>query len=318
VSPKPAVRASGLIGGPMPEKEPRPDTEPLVRALNRAGIGGMPAAVWAAIATALAPAGVHYSPADVESFARAHPDQVDRHETRDGPCYQPPFDPQREAIKAVLAVPSIERGVRELIGPSTVEDDVAVALVGLLRTSADDPGVRSYLHLYLPAQCADGEGRGIEALRALAGEREVDRLLVAALSRRAGRVSAPEAVALRREAVELFASTGQPGEAAAERARLASSLQAAGDVPGAVREMEHALDDYRRLAMRDSFQDRFVAVALLNLGRLYSDAGRRGDAVKTLKAAVAGFKAIAREDHRFTEEVLLARQELRRVRRRRR
>ena len=57
----------------MPEKEPRPDTEPLVRALNRAGIGGMPAAVWAAIATALAPAGVHYSPADVESFARAHP-----------------------------------------------------------------------------------------------------------------------------------------------------------------------------------------------------------------------------------------------------
>jgi hypothetical protein len=77
------------------------------------------------------------------------PDQVEQHETEHGLCYRSPFDPEREAIQVVLAAPSIERGVRELIGPSTVEDEVAVALVELLRTSGGEAGVRYYLSLYL-------------------------------------------------------------------------------------------------------------------------------------------------------------------------
>jgi hypothetical protein len=82
--------------------------------------------------------------------------------------------------------------------------------------------------------------------------------------------------------------------------------------------MEHALDDYLTLARRQPFQRKFVALTLLNLGRPYSDAGRRRDAIRTTKAAVLEFEAVAREDHRFTDEVLLARQELRRLRWRRR
>lgn len=293
-------------------------SEPLRDALNWSFTFGFPVEVWVAVATALAPEGVAYRPRDAEAFARAHPHQVERHEGGDGVLYRPPFDPRAEGIRAVLAEPSLARRVAEAFGPFTVEDRVAVALVGMLRSPVKDrPGVWSYLRRYLPAQCADGEGKGIEALSELAGEPEVDRLLAAALSRRAARVPPRDAIALCRRAVVLFESLDEPGEAAGERAALSSKLQAVGDLQGALREMNHALTDHRALCARNPFHRRFVALALLNLGKLYRDAGRRRDALTATKAAISEFERIAREDYRFADEVRLAKTQLRRIRWRR-
>jgi tetratricopeptide (TPR) repeat protein len=293
-------------------------SEPLRKALNWSFTFGFPVEVWVAIATALAPEGVEYRPRDAEAFARAHPNQVERYDGGEGVLYRPPFDPQTDAFRAVLAEPGLARQVAEAFGPFTIEDRVAVALVGLLRSPAKDrPGVWSYLRRYLPAQCADGEGRGIDALGELAGEPEVDRLLATALSRRAARLPARDAIAPRREAIALFESLGERGEAAGERATLSSSLRAAGDLEGALHEMNRALNDYRTLSARNPFHRRFVALTLLNLGTLYRAAGRRRDAVTATKAAVSEFERIAREDHRFADEVRLAKAQLRRIRWRR-
>lgn len=278
----------------MDDPGERQAAEPLLHALNWAFTFGFPIEVWVAIATALGSR--RYQPADAETFARAHPDQVEHYDTADGTLYRPPAQPKRQA-------------------DPELEDRVAVALVGLLGSPvAERPAVRSYLQRYLPAQCADGTGRGIEALRALPADPETDRLLAAALSRRAGRVPTPRRASIRREAIARYTAAGALDEAIEERTALAATLERSGDLEAALGELHQALAEYQDLASRDPFYTRFVALTLLNIGRLRRDTGRRREARAATKAALEMFRALAREDHRFADEVRLAQDQLRQLR----
>src|SRR5579884_843307 len=224
------------MGGPGE----RQSDEPLRQALTWASTCGFPIEVWLVIASALGSR--PYQPADAERFARAHPDQVEHDDTADGTLYRPPAQPTRRA-------------------DPELEDRVAVALVGLLGSrAAERPAVRCYLHRCLPAQCADGTGRGIEALRALPAHPETERLLAAALSRRAGRVPTPRRASILREAIAHYTAAGALAEATEERGALAATLERAGDLEAAINELNQVLAEYQDLASRDPFYTRRVAL----------------------------------------------------------
>lgn len=280
-------------------KDQKKPVEPLLNALTRAGIEGFPVEIWLATATAMAPAGVRYQVADAEALCRARPTQVSVHETKEGKRYEL----QVGADRAALSTP-----------PSTVEDDIAAALIDLLDKPASDPGVHRYLKRCLAAQCADGTGAGIDALRARADRPDVALLLADALDRRASRLPSSQKVVVRREAVTLFAAAGQLAKSAEVRAVLSGDLAAAGDLTAAIEELRLAAADYQLAALSDPFYLRFVAVVQLNLGRLHSRAGRRGDARAATRKAVALFESIAAQDHRFADEVRLARRQLKQLR----
>ncbi|WP_328606463.1 hypothetical protein OG943_42150 [Amycolatopsis sp. NBC_00345] len=306
-----------MAAGKTPKRQgsrPGKPVEPLLDALTRSGIGGFPIEIWLAMANAMAPAGVRYQDADAKALCRARPDQVSAHQTADGMRYQLAVGADGAVGRLLMSDPSIAAAMEDTFGPFTVEDKIAAALIELLDTPASDPGVRRYLERHLPAQCADGTGSGIGALRARAGERGIDLLLAKALDRRASRVSSAEKVAMRREAVTLFAAAGAVAESAELRGVLSADLAAAGDLAAAIEELELAAADYRQEAARNSFQLKFVALTELNLGRLYSRAGRRGDARTATKTAVALFASIAAEDHRFADEVQVARRQLKQLR----
>jgi tetratricopeptide (TPR) repeat protein len=295
-------------------RKPAGPPEPLLRALDWAGIMGFPGEIWATIATALAPDGVTYRATDVESFARAHPKQVHRYVAGSGSMYSRERDSGRDAMNAVLSEPHIARSIDALLGPNRVEDRISTALVALYRTHPANDDVRSYLHRCLPDWCADGTGAGLDALRAAGRAPDVDYLLGGALLKRAAREPAAEGLRLQHEAIERFEAAGHEVEAAEARRGIARSLRASGELDGAVREMERARAAYRVLARTASFHLRFVALTELELGILYREAGRRRDAVAATKAALAGFQQLETEDHRFADEVAEARRQLRQIR----
>src|SRR4051812_42760715 len=98
---------------------------PLLRALDRSGIGGLPVEIWLAIANAMAPDGVRYRIEDVEELCGTRPDIVSRHRTPDGFRYQRAMPPETgEASRPVPEVPPPEAARS---GPFTVEDEIAIA-----------------------------------------------------------------------------------------------------------------------------------------------------------------------------------------------
>ena len=143
--------------------------------------------------------------------------------------------------------------------------------------------------------------------------RGIDLLRADALERRATRLPSAQKVIMRQESVTLYAAAGRHAKSAEVRGVLSGDLAAAGDLAGAIEEMRLAGADYQLAAMSDPFYLRFVAVAQLNLGRLHIRAGRRRDARAATKKAVKLFESIAARDHRFADEVRLARRQLKQL-----
>jgi hypothetical protein len=270
---------------------------PLGQALRRSADFGLPVEIWVAIANGLSVDGERYGVADAEAFARAHPKVVRRFETHNHFVRYERSD-----------------GAAATHFPPDREGGIAVELLALFGRQFDDDGVVDYLERCLPDQCADGNGRGLDGLRARAGEPGVDKLRAKTLTKRARYATRAERAGLLREAISVFAGLGDRVAAADARAQLSAILENNGERQAALEELRHLLSDYRGLAQGNSFYDRFVAATLLNLGRLRGDLGDVRQAKEDTKLAVAAFQRVAARDHRFIDEVQLAKAQLSRLR----
>lgn len=287
---------------------------PLAKALRRAGFGGMPVEIWVAIANGWSAGGPRISVADAEKFAGAHPELVRSYQTADGTRYDRQTGTGPSTVGESLAL--LAELDDEGSSPER-EDAIALELLALLKKPSADRGVADFLRRALPEQCADGTGKGIEALRARAGAPEVDRLLARALTERALAVSGNDRVGVLCEAMALFQALGDAAAVAETRTALTTTLEGSGDLHAAIAELERALDEYRSLALKNESYGRFIGIALLDLGRLYGATGRRREAKQVTKAAVAEFRWGAAGDRHALADLSRARQQLSRLRWRR-
>jgi tetratricopeptide (TPR) repeat protein len=105
-------------------------------------------------------------------------------------------------------------------------------------------------------------------------------------------------------------------ERAEETHALATEHGRAGRLDRAAEAAGEALDEYRQIAVVNRWYRRMVAAALFSLGGISERSGDVRAAIHAVREAAVVFESVHRnDDHRFRDEVVLARKELRRLRR---
>jgi tetratricopeptide (TPR) repeat protein len=195
-------------------------------------------------------------------------------------------------------------------------DDILAVLVqrareafARYRSEPDFPGDRDEL---LRVAVDAGE-EGIRALRALAEavprfRPDVDRAVK--LERQQRKFDPKKSAEAERSRIATLI------EQAEEAHALAAQHGRAGRLDRAAEAAREALDKYRQIAVVNRWYRRMVAAVLLSLGSISERSGDVRAAVRAVREAAVVFESVYRnDDHRFRDEVVLARKELRRLRR---
>jgi tetratricopeptide (TPR) repeat protein len=181
--------------------------------------------------------------------------------------------------------------------------------IAKFRSEPDFPGDRDEL----VRTAADAGEEGIRALRALAEAVPAYRpelIRAVKLEKQQRKFDPKQAVEVERERIATLI------EQAEEVYALASQHSRAGRLDRAVEATEDALGKFRQIAVVNRWYRRMVAMALFSLGSVRERSGDVRAAYQAMREAAVVFESVYRnDDHRFRDEAVLARKELRRLRR---